>query len=230
MKLRTVLALTATAGAATLVGTATAHAATPVTLGGGSGIILSNHSVCSLTTIGHDNAGRLVGLTAGHCGPAGTLVSAEKDRFAGPVGTITAADDGLDYAVIEFEPDKVVPVRTIGATTIAGTAPVPGPGAQICSDGRTTGFNCSVNWGPLEDIDLGQTCSNHGDSGGPITSGDRLVGMLQGGLIGYGALTLDIPCVTAAFPIHSPTYYRPIDQILSSIDATGGPGTGYQPI
>ncbi len=38
-----------------LVGVATA--APPVVMGGGTGIIVNDELVCSLTTIGHDNAG-----------------------------------------------------------------------------------------------------------------------------------------------------------------------------
>lgn len=231
MKIR--IAFAATAAAATVAavsGAGSAHAAAPVVLGGGSGIALGGKAICSLTTIGHDNAGRLIGLTAGHCGSTGTPVSAEADH-AGQVGTIVFSDNGagLDYSVIEFDPAQVTPARTIGGTTIAGTAPAPGPGVSVCSDGRTTGYNCNINWGPFEDISLDQTCSNHGDSGGPVTVGDRLVGMLQGGLVGYAGIDFDIPCFTAAMPIHSPTYYRPIDQILAAIDTAGGPGTGYQP-
>ncbi|APA99086.1 S1 family peptidase [Nocardia seriolae] len=232
MGIRTILAVAAVTLGASVTAAAGAHAAAPVPLGGGSGIVLGSNTACSLTTIGHDGAGRLVGLTAGHCAPAGTVVAAEKFPAAGPLGTVAFSTDGsgLDYAVIEFDADKVAPVRTVGATTIAGLAPAPGPGAQVCTDGRTTGFNCSLNWGPFADVSLDQTCSNHGDSGGPVTAGDRLVGMLQGMLIGADGVRFDLPCLTAAFPIHSPTYYRPIDQILAAVNASGGPGSGYQPI
>ena len=52
-----------------LLGAGAAHAqAGPAVLGGGSGIIIDNQFECTLTTIGNDGAGRLVGLTAGHCG------------------------------------------------------------------------------------------------------------------------------------------------------------------
>ena len=47
--------------------------AAPTPMGGGSGIIIDNQLVCTLTTIGHDNGGRLVGITAGHCGGPGSF-------------------------------------------------------------------------------------------------------------------------------------------------------------
>ncbi|MFE3796238.1 S1 family peptidase [Nocardia tengchongensis] len=224
--------ITAAIAAATLSGAGAATADVMVPLGGGSGIVLSNRAICSLTTIGYDNAGRLVGLTAGHCAPEGTRVAAEINRGAGAIGTVAYSDNGrdLDYAVIEFDPARVVPTRTVGGTTIAGTAPAPGMGSQVCVNGRSTGYNCSINWGPFEDVSLSQVCSNHGDSGGPVTAGDRLIGMLQGGIVGYDNIPLDFPCTNPANPLHSPTFYRPIDDILTDINVAGRTGAGYHPV
>ncbi|MER5837326.1 hypothetical protein ABT116_42840, partial [Streptomyces sp. NPDC002130] len=53
--------------------------AAPTPMGGGSGIIIDNQLVCTLTTIGHDNGGRLVGITAGHCGGPGSFVIPESN-------------------------------------------------------------------------------------------------------------------------------------------------------
>jgi hypothetical protein len=77
-----------------------------VVLGGGAGITV-NGTNCTLTTIGHDNAGALVGLTAATCGGPGSSLAIEGGP--GGVGTVVAVDDALDYAVITFEPGKVVP-------------------------------------------------------------------------------------------------------------------------
>lgn len=65
-----------------------------VLLGGGAGIAV-NGELCTLTTIGHNNTGELVGFTSAHCGGPGASVAAE--GAAGTVGSVVAADDGLDY-------------------------------------------------------------------------------------------------------------------------------------
>ncbi|PXX69087.1 hypothetical protein DFR70_102774 [Nocardia tenerifensis] len=207
-----------------------AHADSGVVLGGGSGIVLNDHDVCTLTTIGHDEAGRLVGLTAGHCAGPGESVAAERDRGAGVLGRVAAVNKDLDYAVIEFDPAKVAAVRQVGDTTIAGLGAYPGPGGVVCENGRSTGFDCGVVWGSLGDRVLNQTCSRPGDSGGPVTEGDRLVGMNNGRVVGFGGIDMNIECTTAANPIHSPAYNHQITDILRAIDAGGGVGAGFTPV
>ncbi|MBL1073677.1 hypothetical protein JK358_04660 [Nocardia sp. 2] len=226
----TVVAAAASA-AALSAGTASAAPGSAV-LGGSSGIVLGGATSCSLTSIGTDNAGRLVGLTAGHCGPAGTAVSAEAAPGAGVIGTVAASDGGtgLDYAVIEFDPARVTPVRTVGATTIAGLAGPPAPGGTVCGNGRSSGFDCGVVWGTVDGREINQSCSQPGDSGGPVTVGDQLVGMNQGRLAGLGGIRFNVPCVAAAFPVHSPAYFQPIGPILTAIDNSGGVGAGFRPI
>ena len=100
-------------------GVAQAAGGAPV-LGGGSGIIIDNQFECTLTTIGHDRAGRLVGLTAGHCGEAGAQVWAEQARGAGVVGHFTYSNHDLDYAVIQFDSHTVTPTNHVGNVTITG--------------------------------------------------------------------------------------------------------------
>ncbi|MEV6770193.1 S1 family peptidase [Nocardia sp. NPDC051030] len=211
-----------------VAGMGAAEAEPVAVLGGSSGIVLGDTTACSLTAIGYDAAGRLVGLTAGHCAAAGTPVSAERARDIGTIGTVDFSDGGrgLDYAVIAFDSAKVAPVRTVGETTIAGFGPAPGPGATVCASGRSSGFDCGVVWGTQGDRILSQSCSIPGDSGGPVTMGDQLVGMNQGRINPFGVA---VPCVAAAFPIHSPEYFRSIDQILRAIDAAGGVGAGFRP-
>ncbi|MGY2062039.1 serine protease, partial [Nocardia gipuzkoensis] len=80
------------------IGLGTGHAAPghPV-IGGGSGIVVDDTSLCTVTTVGHDARGRLVGMTAGHCGDAGASIAAGADRAAGPIGRIALSDSDLDY-------------------------------------------------------------------------------------------------------------------------------------
>ncbi|MEV6430131.1 hypothetical protein [Nocardia sp. NPDC051463] len=214
-----------------LAGPGPAQAAGNAVLGGSSGLVFDNNSACSLTAIGYDGANRLVGLTAGHCASTGARVSAEKAPDAGVIGVVAYSDngEGLDFGVLQFDPALVTPVRTVGPTTIAGLGAVPGPGATVCTSGRTSGSGCGVVWGGLEGSTINQSCSKPGDSGGPVTVGDRLVGMNQGRLTGLGGIGFDVPCVSAGNPVHSPAFFAPIDQILEAVNATGGVGTGFRP-
>ncbi|MEU5841649.1 serine protease [Rhodococcus sp. NPDC047139] len=213
----------AIAGVLALVGTGSgvAVAAPPVTLGGGSGITLGSGGEdiydCTLTTIGNDSAGRLVGLTAGHCGEPGMTVKAEYDTAAGPVGRVASSVPTLDYAVIVFDRDKVVPVNRVGNVTITGVgAPANFPDVA-CKEGRTTGNTCGVVWGDVfgSQETWTQVCVIEGDSGAPVVVGSTLVAMVNAYLLA--------PCA-------GPAVGTNIDVILSDINAGGGPGAGFRPI
>jgi hypothetical protein len=153
------------AGTALFGAPGAAHAESPSVLGGGSGIVVGGQNICSLTTIGRDSGGRLVGFTAAHCGEVNSTVVAESNRDAGAVGTVAYADSGLDYAVIVFDPGMVVPVNQVGRTC--------GPAyGNVFTAGNAT-------WT--------QTCVVEGDSGGPVVVGTTLVGMVNGYLV--------VPCL-----------------------------------
>ncbi|MFQ6327914.1 serine protease [Nocardia sp. CWNU-33] len=213
-------AAVAFAAGAMLVGaqTGTAHAAGPSMLGGGSGLVVGDQGICTLTTIGHDAAGRLVGLTAAHCGEAGTEVAAEANRDAGTVGTFAYTYTAMDYAVIEFDPGKVVPVNRVGNTTITGLG---GP-AQFpdiaCKQGYTTGQTCGLAYGDVFGSNTWtwtQICVLPGDSGGPVTVGTTLVGMVNG--------YLTVPCL-------GPQLGGNMAAIIDDVNARGGVGAGFHPI
>ncbi|MGW5920345.1 S1 family peptidase [Nocardia fluminea] len=205
-------------GAALLgTGAATAQAGPPV-IGGGSGIVIDNAFECTVTTVGYDGAGRLVGLTAGHCGDAGATVSAEVDRGYGEVGRFVYSNPELDYAVIEFTPGRITPVNRIGNVTITG---VGGP-AQfptiVCKEGRTTGNTCGITWGDVFATNTetwSQMCVIEGDSGAPVVVGSTLVGMVNA----YLALA----CI-------GPEVGTNMNSIMDDINARGGVGSGYRPI
>ena len=97
---------------------APATAADKVQLGGGAGIVIDTDTYCTLTTIGPDKTGALIGFTSAHCGGPGALVSAEGARESGVLGTMVAGNDGLDYAVIRFDPAKVQPVSNLPTCVI----------------------------------------------------------------------------------------------------------------
>ncbi|MEU7139958.1 S1 family peptidase [Nocardia sp. NPDC046473] len=224
------LTVLTTAVVAASVAAGPAHAEPGVLMGGGSGIILDDYELCTLTTIGHDGAGRLVGLTAGHCAVLGDTIASEQDWGAGDLGRVVDVNDDLDYAVIEFDPAKVTPVRQVGGTVITGIGAYPEQGGVVCENGRSTGFDCGIVWGHLGDRILNQTCSRPGDSGGPVTAGDQLVGMNNGRVVGVAGLDMNVECVTATNPVHSPAYTHPITDILTAINTGGGPGTAFHPI
>lgn len=102
-----------------------------IQLGGGAAIVLHDDTLCTLTAMGHDSAGRLIGLTAANCGGPGSSVVVEGAEDHGAVGTVVAADEGLGYAVIEFDPVKVKPIGDYEGFGIFGLGPKePEPAAQ----------------------------------------------------------------------------------------------------
>ncbi|MFE3542001.1 serine protease [Nocardia sp. NPDC059177] len=190
----------------------------PPVLGGGSGIVIDDMFECTLTTVGYDGAGRLIGLTAGHCGDTGASVAAEIDRGYGEVGRFVHTNPDLDYAVIEFTPGRIIPVNRIGNVTITGLG---GP-AQfptiVCKEGRTTGNTCGITWGDIFQTKMetwSQMCVIEGDSGAPVVVGSTLVGMVNAYL---------------AVACFGPEVGTNMSAIMDDINARGGPGAGYQPV
>ncbi|MFG1796614.1 hypothetical protein [Nocardia sp. NPDC049149] len=208
-----------------------AAAVPSASLGGGSGILLGP-SACTLTTIGYDRENRLVGLTAGHCAEVGMTVRAERTPAAGIIGTVAAVDNADDYAVLEFDRAKVAPIRQVAATLIDGIGAPPQPGDVVCKNGRTSGHNCGVVWDTHRWWFQHQSCSQPGDSGGPVTIGDRLVGMNVGhlGVRVVGVTVFDVVCQTAATPLHDPAVATQIGMVLDDIDNGGGVGAGFRPL
>ncbi|MFD4357953.1 serine protease [Nocardia sp. NPDC058518] len=196
----------------------TAQAAAPVTLGGGSGIIFDDGSTCTLTTIGFDGSGQLVGFTAGHCAVAGAGVSAEADQEAGSVGTVAFTSTDLDYAVIRFDAGLVNPVNYVGSTSITGVGlPAQFP-AVACKEGRTTGQTCGLVYGDVfggANWTLTQICVIVGDSGAPVVVGSTLVAIVNG----YVA----VPCI-------GPQVGANFTRILDDVNSRGGAGVGFHPI
>lgn len=205
----------------------TAQADAPVPLGGGSGIVVDGDTFCTLTAIGNDNRGNLIGFTSAHCGGPGAQVAAEGATDHGTLGTMVAGNDGLDYAVIEFDPAKVQPVSTVNGFLIDGIAPDPTFGAVACKLGRTTGYSCGVTWGPGDKPGtiVNQVCGQPGDSGAPVTVDNHLVGMI------HGAFSEELPtCVVKFVPLHTPAVTMSINSILADIAAKNRPGSGFVPV
>lgn len=197
-----------------------------VPMGGGAGIVVNGDTYCTLTAIGNDNTGALIGFTSAHCGGPGAQVESESAPDSGVIGTMVAGNDGLDYAVIRFDPAKVEPVSNWNGFLIDGIGPDPTFGEVACKLGRTTGYSCGVTWGPGEDPGtiVNQVCGQPGDSGAPVTVNNKLVGMI------HGAFSADLPtCVIKFIPLHTPAVTMSINSILADLTARDRPGAGFVP-
>ncbi|ASL07236.1 MULTISPECIES: peptidase [Mycobacterium] len=207
-----------------------AHAAAAdvrIPLGGGAGIVVNGDTMCTLTTIGGDAAGELIGFTSAHCGGPGAQVAAEGAENAGVLGTMVAGNDNLDYAVIKFDPAKVTPVANFNGFLISGIGPDPAFGEIACKQGRTTGNSCGVTWGAGQTPGtiVMQVCGQPGDSGAPVTVNNELVGMI------HGAFSDNLPtCIVKYIPLHTPAVVQSFNAILGDINAKHRPGAGFSPL
>ena len=168
-----------------------------------------------------------MGLTSAHCGGPGAQVASEAAKDRGVLGTMVSGNDGLDYAVIQFDRAKVAPVANVAGFVINGIGPDPAFGQVACKQGRTTGNSCGVTWGPGQDPGtiLMQVCGQPGDSGGPVTVDNQLVGMI------HGAFSENLPvCVTKYIPLHTPAVVQSINAILADMKNKGRPGAGFVPV
>jgi hypothetical protein len=189
-----------------------------VVLGGGAGIAV-NGDLCTLATIGHDSAGALVGFTSAHCGSPGAPVAAEGQ--AGPIGSVVAADDGLDYAVIKFDPAKVAPIPDFDGFAINGIGPDPGFGQGACIQSRASGRTCTYFTAPAVGKPSAMSLKTPwqpDDDGAPVTANDLLVGMIRDGR----AMSLNVIPTRPLVVVFS--------AILNDVNAKGGPGAGFSPI
>jgi hypothetical protein len=218
-----VVALATLVVPAGLLGTVAA-ADNKVPLGGGASIMVAG-TYCTLTTIGHDNAGELVGFTAASCGGPGAQVVAEGAQPSGPLGTVAAADDRLDYAVIKFDPTKGTPVAGFAGFAINGIGQDPGSGQPVCTQGGAAGFGCGkiMFGGPRPDIvAAGVPSWQPGDDGAPVTVDGQLVGLTRKGYTGLVGAGIPVPRTHITFALFS--------AILGDVNAKGGPGAGFTPV
>ncbi|MGL6235223.1 MAG: S1 family peptidase [Segniliparus sp.] len=190
-----------------------------VLLGGGSPIIVigAKNLACTLTAIGHDAAGDLVGLTAGHCGQRGDKVISETDQGAGALGVMEKTLSRPDIAVILFNPNRVIPSPTIDNLTIAALDRTPPPlNSWACKLGRTTGWTCGLVKDQDRSSHKAQICIAKGDSGAPLVIGNTLVGMVN-------LYYFDTPCAGAEGGTN-------IGAVLDAIGPGVGEGFELQPL
>jgi hypothetical protein len=204
-----------------------ADVATP--LGGGANITVAG-SNCTLTTIGHDSTGAVVGFTAGSCGGLGAPVAAAGAEPGGPLGTVAYSAGGLntlDYAVIKFDPAKVTPIANFDGFPINGFGPDPGIGEPACMQGGATGRACGLVNVPA----IGRPSTviaefppgsfQPGDEGAPITVNGQLVGIFR----------------TASDIFHPSTFrtasrggFALFSAVLNDTNARASVGAGFSPV
>lgn len=165
--------------------------------GGGSGLL------CSLGFNAVDQSGAPVNISAGHCDPspasAGTQFASQALAMVGgltgpTVGAFEKTElQGLDYSIIRpnaaaapLLTNNLVRVPDAEALRITGTAN-PVVGAPACKAGNTTGFSCGVVTNVDRSIKVGNRvidngfdtdmCALRGDSGGPIVTGTKALGI-----------------------------------------------------
>ncbi|MFE1429331.1 S1 family peptidase [Streptomyces sp. PDY-4] len=135
-------------------------------------------------------------LTAGHCGPEGSVWFAD-DRARQEVGTTVAGSfPGDDYSLIRYaggragEGAGVVAVGDGKGVRITGVAD-PTVGQRVfrsgstsgLRDGEVTALNATVNYpeGTVSGLIESNVCAEPGDSGGPMFSEGVALGVTSGG-------------------------------------------------
>jgi streptogrisin B len=130
-------------------------------------------------------------LTAGHCtdGNPNWYTNSARTTLIGP--TAGSSFPGNDYGIVRYSNASVPRPGTVGSIDITSAANAT-VGMSVTRRGSTTGthsgsvqgLNATVNYGG-GDIVSGlirtNVCAEPGDSGGPLYSGSRAIGLTSGG-------------------------------------------------
>ncbi|MER6015985.1 S1 family peptidase [Streptomyces bluensis] len=151
-------------------------------------------------------------LTAGHCtsGHPTWYTDATYSTQIGP--TVGSSFPSNDYGIVRYANPSVPVSGTVGTVDITGVANATvgmsvtfrGAVSGVVS-GVVTGLNATINYGG-GDIVYGlistNICTQPGDSGGALYSGDKAIGILSGGT---GS------CVTGGT-----SFFQPVTEVLST--------------
>ncbi|MFI5639151.1 S1 family peptidase [Streptomyces goshikiensis] len=130
-------------------------------------------------------------LTAGHCTDGAGTWWSDSARTAVVGSTVGSSFPTNDYGLIKYASNTPAPPGTVGGQDIT-SAVDPTLNMSVTRRGSTTGIhsgtvtglNATVNYGG-GDIVYGMirtnVCAEPGDSGGPLYSGARAVGLTSGG-------------------------------------------------
>lgn len=184
---------------------------TPIYVGKGPSEVM-----CTVTVAGYGEHGNKYALTAGHCGNEGDTVTSADSWQAGPSGTIVKVNHELDYALIELGSNAEV-TRSYDGVTInhLGSKPL-ARGQNVCKKGVASGTTCGMTLSDWDAMNVNHACAMQGDSGAPLYTGDRLVGLVNGGMF---PPPFDVQCASPLQgPIHAPTGSARMDAVLSDLN------------
>lgn len=135
-------------------------------------------------------------LTAGHCGPTGSVWFGDGDDGRQVGKTVARSFPGDDFSLVEYANGKagdgadVVAVGDGKGVRITGTGE-PAVGQQVfrsgstsgLRDGRVTALDATVNYpeGTVTGLIETDVCAEPGDSGGPMFSEGIALGVTSGG-------------------------------------------------
>ncbi|MDH6622389.1 streptogrisin D [Streptomyces sp. LBL] len=135
-------------------------------------------------------------LTAGHCGPTGSIWFQDSRANARVGKTVTQSFPGNDYSLVQYAGDRagdgaaVVSIGNGKGIQITGAAD-PTVGQRVfrsgstsgLRDGEVTGLNATVNYpeGTVTGLIETNVCAEPGDSGGPMFSEGIALGVTSGG-------------------------------------------------
>ncbi|MFB7916253.1 S1 family peptidase [Streptomyces sp. NPDC056061] len=151
-------------------------------------------------------------LTAGHCtdGNPPWYTSSSQSTGIGP--TVGSSFPVNDYGLVRYDNTSVPHEGTVGSVDITGAADAT-VGMSVTRRGSTTGthggtvtgLNATVNYGN-GDVVYGMiktnVCAEPGDSGGPLYSGSKAIGLTSGG---------SGDCSSGGT-----TYFQPVPEALSA--------------
>lgn len=194
----------------------------PAPLMGPSTPVLVGRVVCTIAAAGYDAAGNKVAVTAAHCGGPGSPVTSLDVPEAGIIGKVVKVGN-LDYSVIRLRPDTKL-TRSYGRVNINHLGgSVPGFGQNACKTGVSTGTKCGPVLNQMGANFLSHICASYGDSGAPVYSRGRLVGIINGGFQALPSCTTPVQG-----PLHSPTISTSWNAIARDMNALGGSGAGFR--
>ncbi|MFD9507166.1 S1 family peptidase [Streptomyces mirabilis] len=169
-------------------------------------------------------------LTAGHCGPAGSVWFGDNQGAKQLGQTVTTAFPGSDFSLIQYNNgqndtgNNVVSIGGGKGVQIIGTAD-PTVGQRVFRSGSTSGLhdgevkalNATVNYpeGTVTGLIETNVCAEPGDSGGPLFSEGIALGVTSGG---------NGDCTAGGT-----TFFQPITKALTALGVKlTGPGAAAQ--
>ncbi|MFD8806625.1 alpha-lytic protease prodomain-containing protein [Streptomyces sp. NPDC059597] len=135
-------------------------------------------------------------LTAGHCGPTGSIWFADNQADQQLGATVKSNFPGADFSLVQYDSGKAGPgadvvavgdgkgVRITGAAdATVGQRVFRSGSTSGLHDGQVTALNATVNYpeGTVTGLIETNVCAEPGDSGGPLFSEGVALGVTSGG-------------------------------------------------